>query len=990
MEVTVSGSPVERRLRRMYRQQSPVIEIIADWRQVRTGSPQWATVEGQAMLLRAIECPASTEENAPCPRHRAALLTGVLRALKQTGGTTPCASLMAAYHSSRAAEMIRRAAQSTGTAESELKDINDKLWSGQTFQLAPDRFIQLRVRDCIGGPQTGTRVWDSEIALSAWLVARPADQWAGRHVLALGAGCGLAGIVLALHASSLGSLSLTDNDPDVIANLRRNCRRNLPLFPRVWIGMLDWEHPHESAWLRATAGAASHGSSAGYEHPHGVAPGALMRLEGLVSRADLNGTTCSVLRFLLRSGRWFVQYEATDAEQGGLSTKRISVKSANLHPILVPPSPEADTIVAADVIYEPDLVEPLVTALALLLRTDASVPTKKKALIALEIRGESWSAFKAAVEHQQFEVINRSDEVRFALRDSSCPFWFSPLAIDGVVLLELSLNPDRGDWRGNGQSGRRNGQSPVKIEWPSAAFRCTTSSAASALHVNNADSSQSITSGSHSTLKRASASAGSTIELLPSLDDDALRLLCARVPLEHHPMLRATCSKLRDLVTWGRTEALASYVARYTGSRRTIDPERAISCMREAAQDIKTDMFFEPEAFAMLQYAAEAKVVESLAIQWALLRMRGDRSKPDAEDEDSNEDVVNGSDEDNDSKNELVLRSAEQAIDNPNASKVSSAIVGHLPGDCGEWWTKRMAVHHFFEFDSMEEQNGGVFQAMNLEVVHYREGDPDPDYEWVEDESDEEGESGEEGEEESEEDGEEEEDGSDEEEEYEYDSSADTRSEEDDEPGQGATSASHATAIYKLVREAIERDAIAESGEHRRFGRLPCAQIYDACEDEDEDEDEEQDDYEVVSDVEDWPVEEGADWSRYLVPRNQRPVSLGGSLSMGRHIKFLRGDWLGITSRELCRLAGRGGVQTMQGSIFGETRFAFKSFLEMIMRPTLHHQGHIHFADSQRTGEYRPFIIRLMDVVWALKYLDTCESTARAFNISSTPGLNLM
>ena len=167
MEVTVSGSPVERRLRRMYRQQSPVIEIIADWRQVRTGSPQWATVEGQAMLLRAIECPASTEENAPCPRHRAALLTGVLRALKQTGGTTPCASLMAAYHSSRAAEMIRRAAQSTGTAESELKDINDKLWSGQTFQLAPDRLIQLRVRDCIGGPQTGTRVWDSEIALSA-------------------------------------------------------------------------------------------------------------------------------------------------------------------------------------------------------------------------------------------------------------------------------------------------------------------------------------------------------------------------------------------------------------------------------------------------------------------------------------------------------------------------------------------------------------------------------------------------------------------------------------------------------------------------------------------------------------------------------------------------------------------------------------------------------------------------------------------------------
>ena len=182
-------SPLERRLRRMYQQQAPARGIIADWQQVRPGLPLWNTFEGQTLLLRAIKRQAGTGENAPCQRHRAALLRGVLVALKKKSGSTPCPSLMTAHYASR------RAAESTNEIESE--------WSCQSFSLASDRFVRLRVRDCIGGPGTGTRVWDSELAMCAWLVAQPADQWAGRHVLALGAGCGLAGFVLPLHASIL-------------------------------------------------------------------------------------------------------------------------------------------------------------------------------------------------------------------------------------------------------------------------------------------------------------------------------------------------------------------------------------------------------------------------------------------------------------------------------------------------------------------------------------------------------------------------------------------------------------------------------------------------------------------------------------------------------------------------------------------------------------------------------------------------------------------
>ena len=69
---------------------------------------------------------------------------------------------------------------------------------------------------------TGQILWPAARLLSHFIVARLRERLAGEDVLELGAGCGLAGLV----ASKFGarSVTLTDNEPEVLALLERNLK----------------------------------------------------------------------------------------------------------------------------------------------------------------------------------------------------------------------------------------------------------------------------------------------------------------------------------------------------------------------------------------------------------------------------------------------------------------------------------------------------------------------------------------------------------------------------------------------------------------------------------------------------------------------------------------------------------------------------------------------------------------------------------------------
>eukprot|EP01105_Mastigella_eilhardi_P010879 TRINITY_DN2518_c0_g1_i1.p2 TRINITY_DN2518_c0_g1~~TRINITY_DN2518_c0_g1_i1.p2 ORF type:complete len:259 (+),score=78.29 TRINITY_DN2518_c0_g1_i1:26-802(+) len=77
-----------------------------------------------------------------------------------------------------------------------------------------------------------------------------AAHGAGRDVVELGAGCGLAGIVCAQLPAPPRRLVLTDYDPDVVAVLARNVAANAPAAVGATACALDWKQP-APAWAAA-------------------------------------------------------------------------------------------------------------------------------------------------------------------------------------------------------------------------------------------------------------------------------------------------------------------------------------------------------------------------------------------------------------------------------------------------------------------------------------------------------------------------------------------------------------------------------------------------------------------------------------------------------------------------------------------------------------------------------------------------------------------
>lgn len=79
----------------------------------------------------------------------------------------------------------------------------------------------------------------------------------------------------------------------------------------------------------------------------------------------------------------------------------------------------------------------------------------------------------------------------------------------------------------------------------------------------------------------------------------------------------------------------------------------------------------------------------------------------------------------------------------------------------------------------------------------------------------------------------------------------------------------------------------------------------------------------------------------------------GGAM---RHRKVLRDNIQGITKPAIRRLARRGGVKRLSGTVYEETRSVLKTFLEAVIKDAVTYTEHA----KRKT-------VTAMDVVYALK-----------------------
>ena len=901
------------RLRQLYRQQAPTSAIQSALFSVLSTHAvcknDLLAESFQLLLLAAVTCPPA---DAPDLRYQERVMCVILNLLDKFD-VPPCTGLLDAYHACQ---------NSHGTIPEFVQ-----AWSCRQFQLSSTE-IRLRVRSS-SGSETGSMIWDSALVLSSWIIAQPSEKFDGLHVLELGAGTGMAGCVLAQHAS-LGSLALTDCVPEVLANLRYMCSTNLPAA-RVHVAELDWRTPHLSELLRD----------------------------------------------------WHAP----------------------------------DLIIGSDVVYDPDIVAPLVETMAMFLSSAAPTVTPRAALLALERRGRSWTIFHDEVMRRGFDVIDRTSEARVALIKEDCPFWCSTRAIYEIRLLELSLPSGASDVRR--AETRRDGLAA----WASVDDDALTTvrdqqEEPSSVAKQLGELSIAAGSGAH----EVAAVSMCANDLIDWLDDNLVTLICEATPLQHHPMLRITCKRFRDLVpllshtttlapgsrvvvrglsartefngmfgflgswdagkerhevrldngkglslrasnlqaAWGKPQAMASWIDRMTGYRRTIRSEVMVMCIRHVVQDYRTNMYVEPEAFALIQYAAEAHVAQSFAIQHALLQegLWPESSSGDTPTLTGIDSCVPPAVAD------AVQHSDCRQLHGPDHRNVSRMALASLPSDGTEWWRPRSAV-----------MENSALIAANIHVHPYwdhslMDQEADPDYEM----------SGEEGEDEADSAGnDEEEDREDtavqgqpsDDSEYwsDYSPSDDDDDEQDveisgaDPRGRdalinktvGTYASPAAILLYKIVREAIERDVKEEEDErsagHKRFFRLACAmEIKESCDEDDE----EESDYAYELD------DDGSDYPRFQLKEGTYAGDIARGLSIRRHRKYLRVDLIIINPRDIKRLAGRGNVHKLSKPVYDEARNAFWIALDEICRTA------VLYCEHARRNE-----ISLMDIVYALKFLES-------------------
>jgi predicted nicotinamide N-methyase len=146
------------------------------------------------------------------------------------------------------------------------EDDDDDVGVGDFFAAASRRFVtrtyafgdvsqQLECSEAASTDfdQTGQIVWPSARLLAHFVAARLRHAaLAGEDVLELGAGCGLTGLVATHFAPR--SVTLTDNEPEVLAILSLNAARHAARGVDCRCADLDWGRPAAHARLAAASG----------------------------------------------------------------------------------------------------------------------------------------------------------------------------------------------------------------------------------------------------------------------------------------------------------------------------------------------------------------------------------------------------------------------------------------------------------------------------------------------------------------------------------------------------------------------------------------------------------------------------------------------------------------------------------------------------------------------------------------------------------------
>lgn len=250
------------------------------------------------------------------------------------------------------------------------------------FNLGHHCTLRLRVTEGIGGgAETGGRVWSAALGLSAFLLSKGECKY--ESVLELGAGPGLPGLMLA-RIGAARSVCLTDAVPATIDNLEHNIAAN------------D---------LRSAAAPAAAATDVS------------------VAYLDWRDPVETIAARLPPSSR----DDASSADAAASSGGR-----------------RFDLVLAADVVYEPTLAEPLLSTLVRLLRHEARPGCV--ALLSAEKRGgAAWPTFTALLQREAaatgLRVVDRSAEMQAATRAPSSPFYCPPASIERLALLEISAAP---------------------------------------------------------------------------------------------------------------------------------------------------------------------------------------------------------------------------------------------------------------------------------------------------------------------------------------------------------------------------------------------------------------------------------------------------------------------------------------------------------------------------------------------------------------------
>eukprot|EP00466_Bigelowiella_natans_P011474 jgi/Bigna1/89717/estExt_fgenesh1_pg.C_540071 len=94
--------------------------------------------------------------------------------------------------------------------------------------------------------QTGLGLWGASVILSRWMLSLDSDKLRGKSVLELGAGCGLAGLSVAVFTEAK-SVVITDLAKETVQNMSYNVELNKGAFKntKVTAETIDWNAYHE-------------------------------------------------------------------------------------------------------------------------------------------------------------------------------------------------------------------------------------------------------------------------------------------------------------------------------------------------------------------------------------------------------------------------------------------------------------------------------------------------------------------------------------------------------------------------------------------------------------------------------------------------------------------------------------------------------------------------------------------------------------------------